>query len=231
MSPSLALGQVVHEVVESLSKLATEERLTTPLIDVFETSWKSITGLKGGFRDTLEEEKYKTRGAQMIKRVMGHPGPVSRKAIKIRQELPYFWLSEVDNIILCGKIDWLEYLPESDSVHIIDFKTGKFDEDPDSLQLPIYVLLAGSCQTRPVTRASYWYLDRDDEPLEVKLPDIEESRKQIMEMAKKIVLARKLERFVCKNKDGCRACKPYEVIVSGRATFVGVGGYNQDIYV
>jgi len=45
-------------------------------------------------------------------------------------------------------VDWLEYKEETDSVRIIDFKTGKFDEDPDSLQLPIYYLLATHTQTK-----------------------------------------------------------------------------------
>lgn len=231
MSPALALGQAVHEVVESLSKLAVTDRLTIPLIDRFERTWANVSGKMGGFSDEGEEKKYKERGRAMIQRVMDHPGPIERKAIKIRHDLPYFWLSEEENIILCGKIDWLEYIPEDDSVHIIDFKTGKFDEDPDSLQLPIYVLLAQNCQTRKVAKASYWYLDRDDAPVEVALPQADEAQKRLMDLAQKIVLARKLERFVCKSKEGCRACRPYEAIVSGRAKFVGVGGYNQDIYV
>ena len=70
----------------------------------------------------------------MLQRVIKHPGPVAKLAVKIKQDLPYYWLSEEDNIILCGKIDWLEYLPDQDGVHIIDFKTSKYDEAPQSLQ-------------------------------------------------------------------------------------------------
>ena len=166
----------------------------------------------------------------MIAKVMANPGPLKEKAIKIRQELPYFWLSEEDNIILCGKIDWLQYIEETDSVRIIDFKTGKFDEDEDSLQLPIYLLLAAHCQTKPVAGASYWYLDRDDEPTAVSLPSGEDAVKRVMEPARMVALARKLNRFVCKT-NGCRHCFPLENILNGTAQFVGVGGYNQDIYI
>ena len=167
----------------------------------------------------------------MLRRAYNHPGILKKPAVKIKEDLPYFWLSEEDNIILCGKIDWLEYLEETDSVNILDFKTGKFDEDPDSLQLPIYILLAARCQTRKVSKVSYWYLDRDDSPTEVPLVDEAEAMTRILTIAKKIQLARKLEHFKCPNTDGCRVCRPYEAIVSGRATFVGVGGYSQDIYV
>lgn len=231
MQPPLALGQAVHDVIESLSVLPVAERFTESLLEKFEREWPRVSGKRGGFRDTEEEETFKSRGIAMIRRVMENPGILRNKAIKIRQELPHFWLSEEDNIILCGKIDWLEYLDDLDSVHIIDFKTGKFDEDGESLQLPIYLLLATNCQTKPVARASYWYLGRDNELQEIGLPKLEEAKDRVMEAARRIALARKLERFVCKHNGGCRACTPYEAIVAGRAEFVGVGGYKQDIYI
>jgi CRISPR/Cas system-associated exonuclease Cas4 (RecB family) len=231
MSPPLALGQAVHEVVESLSTVAVTDRLGQSLLNRFEQSWKTISGESGGFSDKDGEGRFKERGARMITRIMDHPGPLLNKAIKIRQELPYYWLSEEDNIILCGKIDWLEFLEKTQSVHIIDFKTGKFDEDESSLQLPIYYLLVSHCQKWSVTKMSYWYLDRDDTPTEVKLPEEAEATERVLKIAKQIVLARKLEHFVCPKKDGCRDCRPYEAIISGRAKFVGVGGYSQDIYI
>jgi len=231
MQPPLALGQVVHEVVESLSTEPVEDRPINSLSDRYEVIWKKISGELGGFADLAEEERFKQRGFSMIRRVMDHPGPLMAKAIKIRQDLPYFWLSEEDNIILCGKIDWLEFLEDTQSVHIIDFKTGKFDEDESSLQLPIYYLLATHCQKWPVKKMSYWYLDRDESPSQVQLPDGQQAMDRVLEIARKIALARKLERFVCTQKEGCGVCRPYESIVSGRATFVGVGGYSQDIYI
>jgi RecB family exonuclease len=150
--------------------------------------------------------------------------------VKIQKDLPYFWLSDEDNIILCGKIDWLEYLPETDSVHIIDFKTGRSEENEDSLQLPIYRLLVHECQHRQTTKASYWYLNNDDSLTEKSLPDIEESRKRILEVAKKIKLARQLQHFKCP-KDGCYSCAPMEEIYSRQAELVGTDEYNYDVYI
>lgn len=231
MQPPLALGQAVHEVVESLSSLPVDDRFSHSLKTRFDVAWKKVTGKLGGFKTNDDEETYKNRGIAMIERIEGHPGPLTNKAIKLRQDLPYYWLSEEDNIILCGKIDWLEYMEDTDSVHIIDFKTGKFDEDGSSLQLPIYILLAGHTQTRPVSKVSYWYLDRDNEPVAMPLPDPIVAEKNVMEVAKKIQLARKLEHFKCPKAEGCRACRPYEAIIAGNAMFVGVGGYSQDIYI
>ena len=87
--------------------------------------------------------------------------------------------AEKDDIILCGKIDWLEYMPETDSVHIIDFKTGRGTENSSSLQLPIYHLLVHNCQQRKVVKASYWYLDREDKPSVQKLPDLEKAHDKV----------------------------------------------------
>lgn len=230
IEPPLALGQAVHETIEGLSTLPVEDRFKESLIEKFEKVWQSVAGDKGGFKPGEHEEKYKDRATAMIKRVMDHPGPLAKKAIKIRQELPYYWLSEEDNIILCGKIDWLEYIEQNDSVRIIDFKTGKFDEDPDSLQLPIYYLLATHTQSKKVNGISYWYLDRDDEPIDMPLPDANESEKRILEIAKKVALARKLGHFVCR-ENGCRVCRPYEAVVAGKAKLVGLNDFGQDLYI
>jgi len=232
MAPPLALGSAVHEVIESLSVLPTKERFNESLIKKFQTAWKKVSGKAGGFRDAATEEKYKLRGETMLRRVMDHPGPLLNLAVKINDDLPHYWLSEEDNIILCGKIDWLEFLPDTDSVHIIDFKTGKNEEDSGSLQLPIYHLLVQNCQHRRVARASYWYLDSSDELTPKELPDLAEAHNQVLEVARQIKTARKLERFKCPHgDDGCYACRPMEAIIQGKAEFVGLNDYKADVYI
>lgn len=167
----------------------------------------------------------------MLRRVMRHPGVLQNKAVKIPQDLPAYWLSEQDNIMLCGKVDWLEYLPETNSVHIVDFKTSKNnDEDPDSLQLPIYHLLVHYTQNRPVTKASYWYLERNDDLTEMPLPDLITSQERVLKIGKQIKLARQLEKFSCPS-GGCRECEPYERILRGEGEFVFEDDMRRDIYV
>lgn len=230
--PALALGMAVHETLESLSVIPKDQRFDTPLIERFQEVWKKISGKKGGFLDDAHEHTYKRRGEEMIKRVYNHPGPIKRLSVKIQKDLPYFWLSEEDNIILCGKIDWLEYLPENDSVHIIDFKTGKSVEDAASLQLSIYHLLVDRCQKRKVAKASYWYLEREDTLTEQTLPPLDEAFSQILEIARKIKLARQLERFKCpRGEEGCFACTPMERIMRGEGEFVGQDDFGADVYV
>ncbi|MDD2757758.1 MAG: PD-(D/E)XK nuclease family protein [Patescibacteria group bacterium] len=232
MSPSLALGQCVHEVLESLSILPKNRRLEESLVKKLDTAWGKVSGEKGGFPNEEIEYKYKMRGQEMMRRVMNHPGPITGLSVKINMDLPFFWLSEEENIILCGKIDWLEFLPETDSVHIIDFKTGRSEEDPDSLQLPIYHLLVHHCQKRAASKASYWYLDYSDTLTEKTLPDLDASRQKVLAIAQEIKLARQLARFKCPSgADGCPDCRPFETILRGEAKFVGEDGFRNDVYI
>lgn len=229
-APALSLGQAVHEVIESLSLLPVEKRFNQPLVSRFEQIWKKVSGEKGGFVNGDVEQQYKNRGLAMLERVTNHPGPLLNLAVKIKMDLPYYWLSEEDNIILCGKVDWLEYIPEVDGVHVIDFKTGKADEKAESLQLPIYALIVQNCQSRRTIKASYWYIDRNDEPTEVTVPDLEEAKTRVLRIARNIKAARKLEKFKCSHETGCFACESYEKVVGGEGRCVGVDEYNADIY-
>ncbi len=232
VNPPLALGQVVHEVLESLAVLPADERLKISLVKKLDPVWLKITGKKGGFKNFAEESEYKIRASQMLINLQENPGPILNKAIKIRSKmnLPHYWLNEEEGIILSGKIDWLEYRQEDDSVRIIDFKTGKNEEKEDSLQLPIYLLIAANKQSKKVSGASYWYLDRDDGIVDKKLPDIDESYEKVYKIAKRIQLARKINHFKCP-KGGCYACRPYERILKGEGEFVGVSDTRQDIYI
>ena len=230
--PALSLGQVVHEVLESLSVLPVKERFDVPLLERFENAWHRVSGEMGGFESKEQEERFKEKGEKMIKKVIKNPGPLARLAVKIKADLPYYWLSEEDNIILCGKIDWLEYLPEEDAVHIIDFKTGKGSEPEGSLQLPIYCLLVDNCQQRKVAKASYWYLARNDEPTEQEMPDFKKAREKVLKVAKKVKLHRQLEKYDCpQGEEGCRHCRSLEKVLAGEAVLVGVNDFGQNVYV
>lgn len=230
-SPAMSLGSAVHDVLESLSVLPTTDRFKVSLLERFESAWAKVSGSVGGFPDLETESRYKKRGEDMLRRVMAHPGPLTGKAVKIKMDLPYYWISEEDNLILCGKLDWLEYNESDDSVNILDFKTGNSEEAVDSLQLPIYHLLAHNCQTRTIKKASYWYIARDDMPISKNLPDLDKSKELVMKVGKEMKLARSLERFKCHSgESGCKHCLPLEKILRGEAVFVGTGEYGTDLY-
>ena len=221
-SPALSLGSAVHETLEGLAKYKTEERFLKPLQETFEIEWEKISGKQGGFKNEGEEKETKERGRNMIMRVAKNPGPLQNKTVKLKDGHngmpPNFYLSEEDNIILCGKV--------------IDFKTGKNDESEDSLQLPIYALLLNALQRRKVSGAAYWYIDKNEKPTDVKLPDIASSKEKVLSIAKTIKEAREKNDFKCpKGANGCFACRPFEKILKNEAEFVGLGNYGQELYV
>lgn len=231
VTPPMALGAAVHEVIESLAGLPAEERLKVSLVKKLDPVWQKVSGEKGGFKNFQEESEFKNRARQMLINLQENPGPLVKKAIRIKSDmnLPHFWLNKEDGIILAGKIDWLSYSEETDSVEIIDFKTGRNEEKEDSLQLPIYLLVATNTQSKKVTGAYYWYLDKDEGMVEKNLPDEDASYKKVYAVAKRIRLARKINHFKCPT-DGCWACRPYERILKGEGKLVGVSSTGQDIY-
>ena len=230
VSPALSLGKAIHRVLESLARLPVKERFKTSLFKRYEEIWPLFSGKKGGFSDKKIEKEYKERGRVMLERVASHPGVLKRLAVRLKTPLPHFWLSQEDNLILCGRVDWIEYLEKTDSLHIIDFKTGRKIAPPDSLQLPIYNLIVSKTQLRRVAKTSYWYLERNDYPTERPLVDIEETEKKILLIGKKISLAKKLNRFRCSHSDGCSFCRPYEKILRGEAEFVGIDEMGHSLY-
>lgn len=239
-SPALSLGSAVHEVVEGLANYPANERQNVPMLEQFEKVWLKFTGKRGGFTDKNDENEAKERGLIMIKRVKDNLAPLLLKTVKLKEGKngmpPNYLLSEEENIILCGKIDWLQYSEKDNSVHVLDFKTGRNEEDSDSLQLPIYQLLLKNLQNRKVNGASYWYLDRDDAPKEVDLPDVEECFEKVFRVAKQVKDIRDLasvegtSAFKCpRGERGCFACQSFEKIVRGKAEYVGPGDW-QDLY-
>lgn len=236
VSPSLSLGSAVHETLEGLLNYKAEDRFKKSLMTTFEENWQKVSGKQGGFKSEAEEMEAKQRAQAMIARVDAHRGPLERKAVKLAPHAndmpPNFYLSEEENIVLSGKIDWLEYVPKDDSIRIIDFKTGKQDEDADSLQLPIYALLLNALQKRKVSGAAYWYLERENKSKPVDLPDVATAKPRVLSTAMKVKEAREKGAFECpRGEKGCFACRPFEKIIKGEAEFIGIGGYNQELYI
>jgi ATP-dependent helicase/DNAse subunit B len=232
---ALSLGVSVHNTLEALKEIPLEERKTENLLQDFEKEWQKVTGKKGGFKNEEEEAAAKERGVVMIKRVIANPGPIARKTIRLKPAangMPHnFYLSEEDNIILCGMLDWVEYIPEDDTIKVIDFKTGKYDENEDSLQLPIYLLLLNELQKRKVSGAAYWYLDREDGYVEKTLPDALESKTKVLDVARRVKHARENKLYDClSGPDGCFNCRPFEAILRGEAEYIGVNDFGNDVY-
>lgn len=224
-----SLGSAVHDTLDKISYLDPDHRFQTPLSQIYKEVWANYSGELGGFINQDEESEFKEKGKEMLNKLTKNPGILLNQSIPpislTRAEVfegapPNLCLSREENIILCGKLDWLEYLPEDDTVHIVDFKTGKTEESDDSMQIPIYFLLASKCQDKKVKKASYWYLEHENEPTEVALPSMETAFHNVLYLAHQIKEARLNEELKCRY-NGCRHCEPYERILKGEGKYIG----------
>lgn len=229
VSPYLTLGSVVHEMLEPLAEIPSEQRKNKKFAPEFFKSWANYAGEKGGFDNDEQEEEFKQRGIAMLKNVKENIQYLEGEThflMPKRSDLPWLWLSEKEEIILCGKLDWIN---KDDGYRVLDFKTGQRDEKEGSLQLPIYsILLNHFCKAEKVS-AQYWYVARDSAPVEKKLPDVEESKKIILDIALKMKESRAAQKFDCPY-GGCFACDDFEKILRGEGKFVGTNIYNAKLY-
>lgn len=228
INPALALGQGVHETIEQFGKLDPKERNKDKLELIYETIWADLSGEKGGFNSAEEEKEYKNRGWVMLDRFLKNSHFLMTTQIKT----PDFPKADLgDDIILTGKLDWIE--ASGDGFQIIDFKTGKNEEKEDSIQLPIYALLASKIFKSSDIKTNYWYLDQEDELRKFDLPDMEEFAKSLKQKGTIIKLARQTNSFKCaRGGQSCWACKGMLAIKNGEGKLVAIDSVRkQEIYI
>ena len=200
----MSLGIAVHNVVESLKNYKVSERLdilnNKNLLLDFDNEFEKVKGKKGGFVSVEQEREFKSRGIKMIENVISDPKMLLNKTIALSSYykgdmLPNFFISEKENIILCGNVDWIEYNEISekegqegekkhDSISVIDFKTGRNEEKENSIQLPIYKILLEELQNKwKVKNGKYWYFENGEVVIkEIDQNSIEEVKENIIKI-------------------------------------------------
>lgn len=230
VSPYLSLGVAVHDTLEDLAWLPAGDRLKVFLPTKFTKIFAKYFGKKGGFKNDDHFYEFEARGLEMIENVQDNPRVLIKPAVRMLQdknELPWMWLSEEENIIISGKVDWLNY--DNGKINIYDFKTNKSaSEKDDSLQFHIYRLMLPKFKKYPVDKAFYWYLAQN-KIAEKKLPTAEESLDLLMDACRMIKEARISNKMECKY-NGCRECEPLEKILRGEGEYVGIGGFGAEQY-
>jgi len=229
IKPALALGSAVHNVLEPLAKIDPKKRFDTDLIQTFDKEFLKYSGKKGGFTSDEEYEENRQKGHKMLENVIKNSHILKDKTYISDQDLLNDWLSKDNNIVICGKIDWINIDEENDSFTVIDFKTSK-EEEKNDLQLQIYALLLYMLNKKAVNKLYYWYININEELTQTNLPNLKESYNRVLEIALQISEARRTNHFECKKK-GCYACRDYEKVLAGFAEQVGIGGFGREIYI
>ncbi len=228
-SPPLSLGTAIHDVLEPLSALPPDTRFNKDLIELFDAEFIKYQGERGGFAGDDEFSYYKNKGHKMLANVIANKHILEHPTYITDKPLLDPWLSEKNNIVICGKIDWINKDEETSNLSVIDFKTSK-EEDINDLQLQIYALLLYILNRASVNKLSYWFLDINESLTETNLPNVKEAYERVLALALDIKEARNVGFFECA-KGGCFHCRDYEKIVRGEATRVGTGNYGREIYI
>ncbi len=228
VNPYFSLGLSVHQTIEELAEMSAKERVQLPLKERFEDIWNDYSGKKGGFVSEKQEAEFKNRGELMIERVM-ESDFLSKPAVTMDEQIPNIDLIPEKNIKLVGSLDWIQVI-DDDSYHIIDFKTGKNKESKNSLQLPIYNILANKKLDGKVKKFSYWYLENGKKLTPMKLDSLEESLKIIKEKALEISSYVDEGRYPCNYNGRCFSCGDYRKIFDGEAEFLGTGMGGKDLF-
>jgi RecB family exonuclease len=229
ITPALALGATVHDILEQFLKQSPVSRTKDELSRIFNLLWDNISGQKGGFNSQEEEDEARQRAQAMLDRFWAQSHFRQAEPVK----LPSFPKVELGNdLILTGKLDWIE--KEGDTYHIIDFKTGKNEERENSIQLPIYSVLAGRILKTDKIKTSFWYLDKDEDITPFPKADLDETENSLRQKGEVIKMVRETKSYRCQSGlESCWACRDLHAVAQGRGKLVHVDPVNrkQEIYI
>lgn len=224
-SPHLSLGSTVHDTVRwylDMRGQVTKKQLE----DKFGNLWLKYKGRRGGFESNEQEADFGERGFKMLDNFFNN----AQKLEKTTYHLDFPKLNLFEDVILMGNLDFVGGKAD-ETLHVLDFKTGSQDEK-DPLQLYIYAILAEVNLEKPVSSASFWYLDREDKPREIVLDSLEPKLEWLTEKGRQLKRAREEGIWVCKNSEElCRDCRDYQAIIEGKAEFQFTDfRYKKDVY-
>ncbi|MBU0999966.1 PD-(D/E)XK nuclease family protein [Patescibacteria group bacterium] len=222
---AMTLGSLVHDAIKWYLQTGRTASFDE-VIKLYRNRWLKYQGKRGGFATRKEEGDFGKRGLDMLDNFYKNKG-ILEKNIPAYDFLRY-WLD--DKAVLTGKADFIGELQDG-SLHVLDFKTGTKDQD-DLTQLYIYGILAESNFEKPVSRISYWYLDRDSAVKEAVLDSLEGKLEWIKGKVKVIEEALLKNEWVCiKGENQCSECKKYQAVIDGKGQFqFSDEAYKKDIY-
>lgn len=221
-SPYMSLGSVVHDSVKWILDMGGQVT-AKQAEEKFRNFWLKFRGKRGGFETREDEAVFGRRGLNMLENFFKNKN-VLEKAVP-GLVFPKYLLA--DKLVLIGNFDFVGER-EDRSLHVVDFKTGTKDEK-DPLQLYIYAILAESNYQKPVSTASYWYLDRDDKPRPIVLDLLEPQLEWLKEKAGQVKQAIEKGEWVCLKN--CRDCQAYQAILEGKGEFQFTDEkFKKDIY-
>ena len=149
--PYLTMGAHVHNALKDFyEKVEPANRTYEVLEQLLRKRW---TENRQGFLDKDDEHEWGVKALQMLK-LYTFKQDVTKQPLLLEN---YYDMDLTDDIKVIGRIDRVDQ--DAEGLHVIDYKTGKFDENEVSdTQLIMYAMITHANQQVPVYKASYLYL-------------------------------------------------------------------------
>lgn len=225
-SPYITLGATVHDVLDWYLKLSQKPATKDEVFNQFRAFWRKFTGRNGGFVSRAEEAMFGNRGLKMIENFLENWQVLEKLVPPLK--FPKYVLH--GDVVLVGNFDFVGQKADG-SLHIVDFKTGARDEE-NSVQLYLYAILAESNFQKPVSKLSFWYLDRDSKPREVVLDPLASTLEWLEQQTKQIKQAVKRNEWYCvRGENLCRDCREYQALIDGVGELMfSDASFKKDVY-
>jgi putative RecB family exonuclease len=180
--PYLTMGAHVHNALRDLyEKVEPTDRTFEKAAQLLRQRW--IENRKGF--DSIDQEKEWGVKALNMLRLFTHRMDMTKTPVLLED----YYDTDIDaDIRVLGKVDRADEL-EDGSLHVIDYKTGKYkEEEVSNLQLQIYSLIVSANRTQQVTKASYLFLPTMQwHTIDIDPEAIEEAAEEMREQVRTIL--------------------------------------------
>lgn len=196
--PYLTMGAHVHNALKDFyEQLEPEDRDFAQLEQILRRRW---TENRRGFDTREDEAKWGVKALNML-RLYVHRMDMKTTPVMLED---YYDMEIDSNLKLLGRIDRADEL-EDGTLHVIDYKTGKYKpEEVNDLQLILYAMIVSSGEKKPVTKASYLYLQTMDwHTIEIDHDVAEAAVEEVKEQVDRI---RNEKEFLPQINQYCKSC-------------------------
>jgi len=200
--PYLTMGAHVHNALHDFyDKLEPTQRTWENLEKLLKKRWREN---RKGFIDREDEKKWGMKALQMLK-LYFHKHDIAKTPLMLED---YYDIDISENLKVLGRIDRVD--EDAEGLHVIDYKTGKIDEDAEAnLQLIIYAMIMAGNTKQPVYKASYLYLQNNVmQSIDIHEEDYDQAVKKIKEQVAKI---QQEKEFAPKINKNCKSCDYLEI--------------------
>lgn len=200
--PYLTMGAHVHNALHDFfGKLKASERTWENLEKLLRIRWREN---REGFLNKEDEKKWGLKALQMLK-LFFFKNDVKKAPVMLED---YYDLDLSENLKVLGRIDRVDQ--EDAGLHVIDYKTGKIDEEESSdLQLNIYAMIIAGSTKLNVKKASYLYLQNNTlKTINILDPEYQKTIATVNEQVEKI---QQEKEFLPKINKNCKSCDFLEI--------------------